>query len=126
MRSDAGQAATLARIEELVAAAPSAPLPNVPERCTYHSGDEDRRPLEAVPLTGPGDPGDLPQGSYRYRLTRDQLLAAGLPPGDARLNAGVLTWTLRDGGWRSEQEPDFPEATQITGTTCAGWYDVRG
>ena len=66
------------------------------------------------------------QGTYRYRLTRDQLLDAGLPPGDARLNAGVLTWTLRDGEWRSEHEPDFPEATRITGTTCAGWYDVRG
>lgn len=88
---------------------------------------EGRNRLQRVrALTGPGDPGDLPQGAYRFALTREQLLADGLSVQEADGNAGVFTYTLRAGRWRYEQQPAVPGNAISAMTTCEGWYTVRG
>ena len=82
-----------------------------------------------TPRTGPGSPGDLPAGTYRYRLTHDEVVqGAGLGDTFADANAGIWTWTLSDGKWRyelrldaGEAPPGFPE-----GNYCEGYYDVHG
>jgi len=67
--------------------------------------------------------GDLPQATYRFSNTEAELLAHGEDAHDAHMNAGVYTWTLSKGHWRSVQKPlDL----SVEHTTCEGWYDVNG
>ena len=100
-------------------------------------------------LAGPGRPGDLPSGTYRYTLTLQELLAHGVAPEDAQTRAGVWTWTLGHGRWsyRIQQSEQLPACwnkysgthrfryhshalegchLQYAGDHCAGYYDVVG
>jgi hypothetical protein len=122
LRAKPSLAATLARIENLVASdQPSLPF-TVPASCIYHRGDEKRIPPPVRTLTGPGRPDDLPQATYRFSFTEDELRAHGLTDHDAEINAGVVTWTLGQGHWQSVQKPVDPS---VEHTTCEGWYDVN-
>jgi hypothetical protein len=126
MRADDALAATLARIEELVADAPATPSAAVPAGCEYTPGDENRPPPTAPAVDAePGDSGDLPLGTYRYAVTVEELRNAGLSAGDAEYNAGVFTWTLAEGEWSYEHVPEVPEAVGDN-LSCSGVYDVQG
>jgi len=124
IRANPALATTLQRVEGLTAAAGhDAPI-TVPAGCAYQPGDETRLvPPVAQHLTGPGAPGELPPGVYRYSVSTAELRALGETEHDATMNAGVLTWTLRGGSWSSRL--DAANAPASSGT-CEGWYDVRG
>ncbi|HSF27264.1 MAG TPA: hypothetical protein VLC50_07080 [Actinomycetes bacterium] len=123
LRSDPVQGKTLEQIEGLVAqASPDRPV-DIPDGCAAVSEAEPSTPPSVRVLSGPGRPGRLPEGVYRYRISADELRAKGLSEADVRLNAGVFTWTLRGGSWSLKQEPVFASAT---GTSCGGFYDVSG
>jgi TRAP-type C4-dicarboxylate transport system substrate-binding protein len=124
MRTDPALAATLQRVEALVAAAaPPAPLA-IPAGCAYQPGDETRIIPPAVrTLTGPGAPGDLPQGVYRFSQSKAELRDLGLTEHDATMNAGVLTWTMRGGSWSVRLDAADPSSES---GICEGWYDVQG
>lgn len=92
----------------------------------YCSRNDPGAPPRVRALTGPGDPGDLPQGVYRFVLTREQLLADGLSVQEADGNAGIFTYTLRAGRWRYEQQPAVPGNAISMMTTCEGSYTARG
>lgn len=120
MRADAKAGPTLARVEALArGAARPAPVV-VPAGCGYRPGEKPA--ARGQTLAGPGRPGSLPQGVYRYTLTEAELRAAGYDESGARENAGVWTWTLRAGSWTLKQEPVH---ANVTVTSCEGWYDVR-
>lgn len=123
LRADDALADTLARIEELVAGVPEDEPAPLPDGCAYTPGDEDRLPPPPTPGAEPGQTGDLPDGVYRYALSVDELQEAGFSRPDAQFNAGVLTWTLAEGEWTYEQEPEVPDAVPFT--TCGGAYDVQ-
>jgi TRAP-type transport system periplasmic protein len=127
LRAKPDLAKTLSRIEELVATdEPSMPT-GVPASCLYHPGDEKRIPPPVRTLTGPGRPGDLPQTTYRYSNTEAELLAHGEDAHDAHMNAGVSTWTLSKGHWRSVGKPVDPSfEDNAKHMACEGWYDVQG
>ena len=125
LRQDPELGAVLARVEQLVADAPADPVPALPEGCAYQPGDRAGVPPTVEALTGPGDPGALPQGVYRVELTRELLAQAGLTPEDVANNAGIWTWTLREGSWRYEFEPADPASKGAEMSTCEGWYAVR-
>lgn len=105
--------------------------------------------VSAQMLAGPGRPGDLPQGTYRYTLTRHELLAHGVASGDAQTRAGVWTWRLGNGRWSYRIQHSGAEPAcwgkfsgthhyryhshalerchlQYAGNHCAGYYDVVG
>lgn len=88
--------------------------------------------VSIAPLAGPGRPGDLPQGTYRYTLTRQELRAHGLTSLDSRAEAGVWTWTLDNGRWSYRfrnvpTAPSYPIQEHVyIGDHCAGYYDVAG
>jgi TRAP-type C4-dicarboxylate transport system substrate-binding protein len=71
--------------------------------------------IEAFPAAQP-----LPEGVYRWEITEDELLAAGVDPGDAYTNDGLSTFTVRDGRWLHHVDgpADPPD--------CGGPYEVRG
>ena len=83
--------------------------------------------LPAV-LDGPGRTGALPQGTYRYELGHGEILDGGdFSEELATANAGVWTWTLRDGRWDYEIKLIAQELPAgYAGTTCEGYYDVVG
>lgn len=80
-----------------------------------------------TPHMGPGSPGALPAGTYRYRLTHDELVE-GLGLGDTFVdaNAGIWTWTLADGKWSYEVRLDGELPPGFAGNYCEGYYDVHG
>jgi TRAP-type C4-dicarboxylate transport system substrate-binding protein len=131
LRSDPEQAALLARVEQLVQDAGTPDPVAVPEGCAYQPGDKgpETRALPE-PLDGPGRPGSLPAGSYRYVLTEDEINAAIPPDGQydiAGANAGVWTWTLENGHWLQEVQlaaQEMPEG--FSEGPCEGYYDVHG
>jgi TRAP-type C4-dicarboxylate transport system substrate-binding protein len=123
LRTDPAQAKTLAQIEAVVAATAPSPLPTVPAGCRYRRGEEKHVPAPAKKLTEPGKTGDLPQGTYRYELTHDGLVAAGLSEYDANLNAGIVTWVVRAGRWSYEEEA---ADGHTWATRCEGFYSVDG
>jgi TRAP-type C4-dicarboxylate transport system substrate-binding protein len=132
LRSQPGQSSLLSRVEALVASAGEPEPYDVPDGCAYQPGDEDEIAVVVLPeaLDGPGDPGDLPEGTYRYELTERDILD-GVPGADSELaagNAGVWTWSLNNGRWRYDVQ--FTAAEVPTGydeiTHCEGYYDVRG
>jgi TRAP-type C4-dicarboxylate transport system substrate-binding protein len=71
----------------------------------------------------PGDEGAFPQGEYRYKLVADALRDAGLSEEDVRNNAGIWTWTLRDGRWSFTQAPSYQG---VRTTSCEGSYEDLG
>ncbi len=107
-------------IAELAASAGT--VPAVVPLCDG-TGEQGPAPETSGPLTAPGDPGDLPEGVYRYELTPDFLRDAGLPEEDVYLNAGANTVTLRDGQWTIEHRPLHDNADS---TPCEGFYSVEG
>ncbi len=64
--------------------------------------------------------GDLPDGTYRFRLTDDYLAAHGLNPENVAFNHGVWTTVLDDGRWTVDQvAPDITDHLE-------GIYQVDG
>jgi TRAP-type transport system periplasmic protein len=122
LRNDVAQAKTLSRIESLVESAEPQKLTPLPEGCAYQPGDEKRLATATKPLSGPGQTGDLPHGTYRYTISRESLLDAGLDEQNADLNAGVWTWTFRSGRWSYEVKA---ADGHTFGTSCEGYYDVN-
>jgi len=122
MRQDPVQRAILERIEALATSAPADPPLSLPEGCAYQPGDEKAIPAPVQALSGPGDPGGLPQGVYRLEHTPAELTEHGETEEGVRNNAGVLTWTLRDGRWSYHQDPTYPN--RFNTVDCAGFYDV--
>lgn len=122
MREDPEQRPILERIDALASAAPPDPPLSLPDGCAYQPGDEKAIPAPVQALSGPGDPGGLPQGVYRVELTPTKLREHGLTEEDVRNNAGVVTWTLRDGRWSSHIDPVVH--TSFNTGDCAGFYDV--
>jgi hypothetical protein len=97
-------------------------LTPLPEGCAYQPGDEKRLATATKPMSSPGQTGDLPQGTYRYTISRESLLDAGFNEQNADLNAGVWTWTFRSGRWSFEQKA---ADGHTFGTNCEGYYDVN-
>jgi TRAP-type C4-dicarboxylate transport system substrate-binding protein len=62
----------------------------------------------------------LPEGVYRWEMTEDQLLAAGVDPADAYNNGGLVTVTVEDGTWVHHVE------SRADTTDCGGTYEIRG
>jgi TRAP-type C4-dicarboxylate transport system substrate-binding protein len=62
----------------------------------------------------------LPEGVYRWEKTEDDLIAAGVDPGEAYHNGGLQTFTVEDGTWlhHTDSQADSPD--------CGGTYEVRG
>jgi TRAP-type C4-dicarboxylate transport system substrate-binding protein len=71
--------------------------------------------IEGIPAAEP-----LPEGVYRWEITEDELLAAGVEAGDAYNHEGLQTFTVEDGTWlaHTDSEADQPD--------CRGTYEVRG
>jgi hypothetical protein len=131
LRAVPEQAAILARVEELVEAAGRSDAVEVPEGCAYRPGDEDRVGVwvPPEPLARRGEAGRLPEGTYRYSLTRDEIRSAvdDADLGYVSANAGVWTWTLDDGRWSYVLKPASQTADENHGGfTCDGYYDVQG
>lgn len=122
IRADRKLGAILTRVEALARGAARPAAVAVPEGCAYRPGESPVMPPRT--LTGPGEPGGLPQGVYRYTLTEAELRAVGYNAHDARNNAGVWTWTLRAGSWTMRHEPAHAEV--MVYSSCDGWYEVRG
>lgn len=65
--------------------------------------------LPVPELTGPATRATLrPAPIYRIAFTREELLAHGVSANDAQNNAGVVTWTLRNGSWSYVAKPAVP------------------
>ncbi|WP_167762095.1 TRAP transporter substrate-binding protein DctP [Blastococcus sp. CT_GayMR20] len=62
----------------------------------------------------------LPEGVYRWEMTEDQLIAAGVDPRDAFYNGGLSTFTVEDGTWVHHVDG------RADPTDCGGTYEVRG
>lgn len=131
LRAVPEQASILARVEELVDGADRPEAVEVPEGCAYRPGDEDHLGVwvPPEPLAGPGETGRLPEGTYRYSLTGDEIRSAvdAADPGYVSANAGVWTWTLDDGRWSYVLKATSQTAdANHGGFTCDGYYDVHG
>jgi hypothetical protein len=66
-------------------------------------GEVDRADPEPTADTIEPEGGDLPDGTYRFRLTDEYLVDHGLTPENATFNHGVWTTVLDDGRWRIDQ-----------------------
>ncbi len=83
-------------------------------------GDTDGAPAAPTSDTIEPDGGDLPDGTYRFRLTDDYLADHGLTPEEVAGNRGVWTTVLDDGRWEVEQvAPDLSDRFE-------GVYQVIG
>jgi TRAP-type transport system periplasmic protein len=122
MERDARQRPYLERITALAATAARDPTPAVPAGCAYHEGENTAPPPNPQPLTGPGDVGAFPLGVYRMNVTAEALRKHGVSEHDVEINAGVYTFTMRDGKWKSHQDATF-DIDQPT--ECGGWFDAR-
>ena len=123
LQSDPSTAEIFSRVQQLADAAPPDEPAAIPPGCQFVPGDEELAPDVPAQLAAPGDPGDLPQGVYRYELTEEYLRAVGLTEGDVYQNAGIFTYTLTDGRWSYEQEA---LNDNLASTSCEGFYDVQG
>jgi TRAP-type C4-dicarboxylate transport system substrate-binding protein len=118
LRSDAVTEQVIEAIEA-IAASGDFPVPRV-AACDGEAGGASG-PSE--PLTAPGDPGDLPSGSYRVEFTPQYLRSIGLSEDDVYVNAGVYTWTFERGRW---SRVDRPLNENVINNFCEGFYDVDG
>lgn len=62
----------------------------------------------------------VPEGVYRWEVDEDDLVAAGVDPGTAYQNNGLMTITLEDGRWL-HQTVNAAESGD-----CSGTYEVSG
>ena len=122
MRKDPEQRAILEKVEALATSAPADPPVSLPDGCAYQPGDEKAIPAPVQALSGPGNPGGLPQGVYRLEHTPAELTEHGETEEGVRNNAGVITWTLRDGRWSNHPDPTYPN--RFSTVDCAGFYHV--
>ena len=86
-----------------------------------------RRVLFRLPTGGHGPAIALPQGTYSYRMTPADIMKASRGRSseqEAINNAGVTTWTIRDGHWGLGLEPSESTATAVY--PCAGTVSVDG
>jgi pimeloyl-ACP methyl ester carboxylesterase len=86
-----------------------------------------RRVLFRLPVSGHGPAVALPQGTYSYRMTAAEIMKASggrSSEQDAINNAGVTTWTIRDGRWGLGLEPS--ESTAAAVYPCAGTVSFDG
>jgi TRAP-type transport system periplasmic protein len=123
IRKDPEQGPILEKVEALASNAPPDPPMSVPEGCAYQPGDEKAVPAPVQALSGPGDPGGLPEGIYRLEHTPAELTEHGETEESVRNNAGVITWTLRGGRWSNHPDPTYPG--RFSTVDCAGFYDVN-
>lgn len=126
LRADADLGGSMRRVESAVAGAPEGDLPGLPAGCAYSPGESPLIGAEVEALTGPGRPGGLPPGTYRYSVSMDELQGNGLSPLDSQANAGVWTWRLGDGRWSWTLQPSEENPPGYAGNYCAGYYDVDG
>jgi hypothetical protein len=122
LRDDPDTAAVMQAVELLLSSTAPDSRTVVPAGCEFRPGDESLAATPTEQLTAPGRSARLPEGTYRYELTEDELRAAGLPDDDVYGNAGVFTWTLSKGRWSYAQLPANPD---VPNTTCEGYYDVK-
>jgi TRAP-type C4-dicarboxylate transport system substrate-binding protein len=122
MRTDREQRTILEKIEALARNAPPDPPLSLPDGCVYQPGDEKGIQAPVQALSGPGEPGGLPEGTYRVELTPAKLREHGETEESVRNNAGVVTWTLRKGRWSSHLDPVVH--TSFNTGDCVGFYDV--
>jgi TRAP-type C4-dicarboxylate transport system substrate-binding protein len=101
--------AFIARIEQLKRTTPAGPALEIPAGCAAPA----RTTSSARVNTDPS----VLNGVYRVSWSEQELLAAGASPGYARGNHGVLTWTLRAGGFVLDFS--YPPL-------CHGTYAVSG
>ena len=86
-----------------------------------------RRVLFRLPSGGHGPAVTLPQGTYSYRMTPAEIVTASgglVSERDAINNAGVTTWTIRDGRWGLGLQPT--ESTAAAVYPCAGTVSFDG
>lgn len=62
----------------------------------------------------------LPEGVYRWEITKDELVAAGVDVGDAYTNGGLQTFTVEDGTWLHRTD------SEANPTPCGGTYEMQG
>jgi TRAP-type C4-dicarboxylate transport system substrate-binding protein len=108
-------------IEAIEAIAASGDFPS--RQVAACDGEADGASGPSGPLTAPGDPGDLPPGSYRVEFTPQYLRSIGLSEDDVYVNAGVYTWTFERGRW---SRVDRPLNENVINNFCEGFYDVDG
>lgn len=83
-------------------------------------GDVEVETPEPTAATIEPDGGDLPDGTYRFRLSDAYLVDHGLTPENAVFNHGVWTTVLADGRWTVDQvAPDVSDHVE-------GVYQVSG
>ena len=75
-------------------------------------------PWRRIEDVRPAEP--LPEGVYRWEITEAELIAAGVDAGDAYTNAGLSTFTVRDGRWL--HHIDGPASDE----DCGGPFEVQG
>lgn len=115
LRSDPGTSALIDRVAALDGAASATPL----GRCSP-SPTSSPAPAQVTAETIVPEGGDLPDGTYRFRLTDDYLAAHGLNPENVAFNHGVWTTVLEDGRWTVDQvAPDITDHLE-------GVYQVDG
>jgi TRAP-type C4-dicarboxylate transport system substrate-binding protein len=73
------------------------------------------RRIEAIPAAQPP-----PEGIYRWEITEDEMITAGVDPVDAYNNGGLSTFTVENGTWVHHIDGQ-PESDD-----CGGPYEVRG
>jgi TRAP-type C4-dicarboxylate transport system substrate-binding protein len=62
----------------------------------------------------------LPEGTYRWEVSENDLLAAGVDSGTAYHNSGLMTFTLEDGRWLHHTD------SAAAPPDCGGTYAVEG
>ncbi len=96
---------TVKWLEGLRSRQPAAPPPDVPDECRYDPSDPVRPPTPQVRLSAPGDPGELPLGTYRVQVTPDAIarledkLEAPVWSTEPAEQHATLTWVLKEGTW---------------------------
>jgi len=86
-----------------------------------------RRVQFRLPTGGHGPAIGLPQGTYSYRMTPAEIMRASggrSSQQEAIDNAGVTTWTIKDGRWGVGLQPS--ESTAAAVYPCAGTVSVDG
>jgi hypothetical protein len=73
-----------------------------------------------APAAASGSPNSVLNGVYRVQYTEQELVALGTSPKYARDNAGVSTWTLKNGLYR------FLNVNRNHHWDCRGSYQLRG
>lgn len=129
LRRDPATAQAMAGIEALAAqldrdglergALPAGHL-GVGDACLYRAGEQ--RAAGPAPLVGPGSPGPLPGGTYRYRIGAGDIVRGQESIAHPRM-AGVVTWRIGHGEWTMTARPAEGSVPPIT---CDGWYSAHG